>query len=321
MPRRSTHRPRGVPMISERRIELDPGMDAVHELLSAAPPEDPLHGRVPVIASDPELVQSPLAQRWVRVVEATQGRLVRGRVYLREGAVLDLQVQRGLITAEVQGTRRYRVKIAVSLPVGELQGDLRERLAGSGGLTGEDLQQAILALGDSVFPAPRHIIPFCPCLDSAPFCKHVCAALHGFGVRLDGEPGLLLVLRGLVPDRVGERGPSLLPLAPEKALHGDLGAIFGIDLMTPCVDAPSSPVGDPRGAAIEAREEAARLPEIAREYLRTIGIPTHVIDAWLREGVLRRTGRHGIYERSPEADRRISAHLPGDDGSGPEPGT
>lgn len=303
-------------MISERRVELDAGMEAVHELLSAAPPEDPLHGRTPVISSDPEVVQSPLAQRWVRVVESTQGRLVRGRVYLRDGAVLDLQVQRGLITAEVQGTSRYRVKIAVSLPVGELQSDLRERLAGSAALTGDDLQQVILGLGDSVFPAPRHIIPFCPCLDNAPFCKHVCAALHGFGVRLDGQPELLLVLRGLLPDRVGEHGPSLLPLAPEKALGGDLAAIFGIDLVTPTTGAPSSPAGDPLSAELDAREEVARLPEIARDYLRTIGIPTHVIDGWLREGVLRRTGRHGIYERTPEADRRISAHMPGDDGSG-----
>jgi len=49
--------------------------------------------------------------------------------------------------------------------------------------------------------------------------------------------------------------------------------------------------------------------EVRREYLRELGIPTPTIDAWLREGVLRRTGRHGVYERTPEAGRRIAAHL------------
>ncbi len=317
MPRRWTHRPRGVPMITERRIELDPGIEAVHALLATAPEEDTLHGRTPVVPGDPDiLVQSPLGQRWYRMVESTQGRLVRGRAYLREGAVLDLQCQRGLLTAEVQGGSRYRLKIAVSLPVGDALTDLQARLAGTAGLAGAALQTVILALGDSVFPAPRHIVPFCPCLDSAPFCKHVCAALHGFGVRLDSQPELLLVLRGLVPDAAQIAGPLLAPLPADKALTGDLAAIFGIELVSTGAGptgAATAPTGDAAARRSDPSESAARLPEIAREYLRTVGIPTHVIDAWLREGVLRRTQRHGIYERTAEADRRIAAHMPGED--------
>ena len=311
MPRR-----RVPPAITERRTEPAAGFAQVHELLASAPPEDPLHGRTPVTAPDAAIVQTPLGRRWYAMVEASNGRLVRGRAYLREGAVLDLQVQRGLLTAEVQGTSRYRVKIAVSLPVGEQQADLRARLAGAAGLTGAELHDAILALGDGVIPAPRHVVPFCSCMDSTPFCKHVCAALHGFGVRLDSQPELLLLLRGLLQDaREAPPGPLLAPLAPEKRLAGDLAEIFGIDLVAsaePGAPGPCEPPCPP-----DPREPApvSSLPEVTREYLRTVGVPTHLIDAWLREGVLRRTHRHGIYERTAEAERRVAALMPGDDGT------
>lgn len=317
MPRR-----RAPPAITERRTEPGAGIAEVHELLATAPPEDPLHGRTPVVAPDAEIVQTPLGRRWYAMVESTNGRLVGGRGYLRDGAVLDLQVQRGLLTAEVQGTSRYRVKIAVSLPVGEQQADLRARLTSAVGLTGADLQEAILALGDAVIPPPRHVVPFCSCMDSTPFCKHVCAALHGFGVRLDSQPELLLVLRGLVPEtREAPPGPLLAPLAPEKRLTGDLAEIFGIDLVSstePGATGSSEPPPppDPREPA-----PASSLPEVTREYLRTVGVPTHLIDAWLREGVLRRTHRHGIYERTPEADRRVADLMPGDDGTADSSGS
>ena len=325
MPRR-----RAPPAIPQRRIDLDGAdsidgvggtdrsdrIDGVHELLASAPPEDLLHGRTPVTAPDAGIVKTPVGRCWYAMVESTHGRLVRGRAYLREGAVLDLQVQRGLITAEVQGTSRYRVKIAVSLPVGELQADLRQRMASAAGLTGVDLQDAILPFADTIVPPPRHIIPFCSCMDSTPFCKHVCAALHGFGVRLDSQPELLLLLRGLLPDGPpAPPGPLLTPLAPGKRLTGDLTEIFGIDIVastSPGAEDPAQPgTPDPRDAAGPSSR-----PEVTREYLRTVGVPTHFIDAWLREGVLRRTHRHGIYERTAEADKRIAALMPGDDGTG-----
>jgi hypothetical protein len=178
-------------------------------------------------------------------------------------------------------------------------------------------------------PAPRHIVPFCQCQDTTPFCKHVCAALYGLGVRLDSEPELLLVLRGLGPEGpTAVARPTLAPLAPEKALVGDLAALFGIDLLAaPAASSVASPAAEPDPAPGPAALAPARsfepdgaqtsIPEfepqgpaeIRRDHLRELGIPTSTIDAWLREGVLRRTGRHGVYERTPEASRRITAHL------------
>lgn len=310
-PRRSP-RPRAVP-VSEQRIVIDDHLDEVRELLAAPRPDDPLKGRTPVQVREPELARGPLARRWARMVETTGGRLIRARAYLREGAVLDLQVQRGLLLALVQGTRRYHVKIVVSLPVGELQAQLRAGLTGAAGLRGPELEAVMLRLDDAIFPAPRHLVPFCQCQDTAPFCKHVCAALYGFAVRLDDDPGLLLLLRGLTPDDAPTT-PALAPLPAEKQLlHADLGALFGIELIaaTPPSPAPA-PAAPP--AALELPPERPDLREVSREYLRELGVPTHTIDAWLREGVLQRTHRHGIYVRSLEADRRLSAYEPDDPG-------
>jgi len=329
----------------------------------------------PVAVSGPMIGSSALARVWYRFVETTHGRLVRGRAYLRAGAVLDLQVHRGIVTAEVQGTRRYHVKIAVALPGGLQLAELRARLGAATTLRGAALHDVILGAAQALLPAPRHIVPFCQCLDAAPFCKHVCAALYGLGVRLDAEPELLLVLRGLAPDEPGATDrAAITPLAPEKLLDGDLGALFGIDLLAAPVAVPPTPAprpstADPTDASsttsptaspmtptdaptdptdasptrsplasplaspppadedpdpprrepelvLDAAPECFADPglsgapdEVRRDYLRELGIPPPTIDAWLREGVLRRTGRHGVYERTPEAGRRIAAHL------------
>lgn len=314
MHRRRNTRPRPVP-VPEQRIVLDDQLDGLHDLLAAPRPDDPLVGRAPVQV-DPAAARGPLARRWTWMVDNTGGRLVRGRAYLVDGAVLDLQVRRGMLQATIQGTRRYHVKIVVSLPVGELQAQLRAGVAGAAGLQGEALTAVVLRLDDAVFPAPRHLVPFCPCLDTAPFCKHVCAALLGFGVRLDADPGLLLLLRGLTPDEPEGTAPVLAPLPAEKQLHGDLAELFGIELLAPPAS-PAAPPGprEPAPAPVESEDPRPRpgLPEVGREVLRDLGVPTHTIDAWLREGVLQRTTRHGIYTRTPEADLRISAYAPGDD--------
>lgn len=277
----------------------------------------------PVVGVGAAIGASTLGRIWHRFVDSTGGRLAGARAYLRAGAVLDLQVQRGIIAAEVQGSRRYQVKIAIALPGAPAVLELQGRLGDVASLSGGALQDAILGVAQGLMPAPRHLVPICQCPDTAPFCKHVCAALYGLAVRLDREPGLLLVLRGVVADApAGAQRSALAPLAAEKRLGGDLGALFGIELLAPAraepAPEPAAPEpgpgpDDPAPGGPPAEAAAAELlrgpAEVRREYLRELGIPTPTIDAWLREGVLRRTGRHGVYERTPEASRRIAAHL------------
>lgn len=49
--------------------------------------------------------------------------------------------------------------------------------------------------------------------------------------------------------------------------------------------------------------------EVQREYLRVIGISARTIDTWLRSGVLRKTDRAGVYERTPEVSQKITDFL------------
>jgi len=46
-------------------------------------------------------------------------------------------------------------------------------------------------------PLPKEISLECSCPDWASMCKHVAAVLYGVGARLDLEPELLFVLRGV----------------------------------------------------------------------------------------------------------------------------
>jgi uncharacterized Zn finger protein len=67
-------------------------------------------------------------------------------------------------------------------------------------------------------------------------CKHVAAALYGIGTRLDAEPELLFVLRGVTSSELVRKAADEMAaaaaaahVAPELAGE-DLGALFGIDL-------------------------------------------------------------------------------------------
>jgi uncharacterized Zn finger protein len=48
-----------------------------------------------------------------------------------------------------------------------------------------------------MFPSPKEIHFDCSCPDWASMCKHVAATLYGVGARLDKDPMLFFVLRGL----------------------------------------------------------------------------------------------------------------------------
>lgn len=135
-----------------------------------------------------------------------ESRLDRGKRYVRTGAVIDLQLQKGKVSARVQGRRKspYKVEIRIS-PLSEercqkiiekcgrkienlealLQGDFPEELKG-------------LFLGEGgLFPQPKEISFQCSCPDWALLCKHVAAALYGIGARLDENPLLFFELRGI----------------------------------------------------------------------------------------------------------------------------
>ena len=70
----------------------------------------------PVTANGRSIAKSFWGKAWCRNIESYQdyeSRLPRGRSYLKNGAVIDLNIEPGLVTAMVAGSELYQVKIAI----------------------------------------------------------------------------------------------------------------------------------------------------------------------------------------------------------------
>lgn len=163
----------------------------------------------PVILSGRTIAKSWWGKAWCQNLEQYadfETRLPRGQKYVRSGAVVDLQIQKGKITARVQGTRRtpYKIEIRIS-PLSQQRCDeimdrcttrvdtLENLLSGS---FPESMKDVFLGDG-GLFPTPKEISFSCSCPDWAVMCKHVAAALYGVGARLDENPTLFFSLRGI----------------------------------------------------------------------------------------------------------------------------
>lgn len=163
----------------------------------------------PVIISGRTIAKEWWGKAWCENLERYadyESRLDRGKRYVRTGAVVDLQIQKGKINARVQGRRKtpYKVEIRIS-PLSEercqnmiaLCGDKIQNLeALMEGDFPDELREAFLQQG-GLFPEPKEIAFNCSCPDWALMCKHVAAVLYGVGARFDENPLLFFELRGL----------------------------------------------------------------------------------------------------------------------------
>jgi uncharacterized Zn finger protein len=170
-------------------------------------------------------------------------RLPRGRTYLHNGSVVDLQIQAGHVTALVSGSRLYKIEIKIkTLPAAHWARIKRECSGKIGSMI--DLLQGRLSGGtmevvthrqNGLFPKPAEISLDCSCPDWAGMCKHVAAALYGVGVRLDEDPSLLFRLRGVDHAELLASAAEAARRSPAtKAKPGiadaELAEVFGIDL-------------------------------------------------------------------------------------------
>ena len=117
-----------------------------------------------------------------------------------------------------------------------------------------------------LFPRPREIKFRCNCPDWASMCKHVAAVLYGIGTRLDDDPELLFVLRGVDPLELIAEASTTSQL--ESALSSssgvsldasDLESVFGIDLDDENDSAPaaSKPAAKKRRATKKSTKKTA----------------------------------------------------------------
>lgn len=193
----------------------------------------------PVKVAGTRIAASFWGKAWCTNLEAYSdfaNRLPRGRTYLRTGAVLDLKIAAGSVSALVAGSSLYEVSVRIRrLPLKRWKGVI----SGCAGrvdsaielLSGRVPEPVLRALVDGkagLFPAPAEIGFDCSCPDFAGMCKHIAAVLYGVGARLDRSPELFFTLRKL---DLNDLVASSVPVAAPSDLDGaSLEGIFGIEL-------------------------------------------------------------------------------------------
>jgi uncharacterized Zn finger protein len=178
-------------------------------------------------------------------------RLPRGRTYVRNGSVLDLQIEPGEVKALVCGSKIYKVSVKVAaMPnagwksiCADCAGAIDSLVELLQGRFSKGVMERICQQKTGLFPSPAEIEFSCSCPDWASMCKHVAAVLYGVGARLDHQPELLFKLRQVNQQDLIAKAGSDLPLAKtapatERVISADrLSELFGLE-MAPAEENP-----------------------------------------------------------------------------------
>lgn len=234
-------------------------------------------GRVvrPVAIEGRTIARSFWGQAWCENLESYsdyENRMPRGRTYVRNGSVVDLQIAAGRVTAVVAGSDVYEIGIDIDplepkrwrALVRECAGKIGSMVELLQGRFSREVMQVLARPKTGLFPSPRQIRMSCSCPDWATMCKHVAAALYGVGARLDEEPEIFFTLRRVDQSELVTEATAADRLTRTaggrrvKTLEADsLSAIFGIELDGAAATPPPT-----RGAA---RQPAARRTVAARK--------------------------------------------------------
>ena len=215
----------------------------------------------PVLIEGRTIAKSFWGKAWCDNLERYSdfaNRLPRGRTYVRNGSVIDLQIGPGKIQALVSGSEIYEVQVKV-MPVAKARWkSICEDCAGGidslvellQGKFSKGVMERVCRQNTGLFPSPKEIHLSCSCPDWASMCKHVAAVLYGIGARFDQQPELLFRLHDVDHADLISKAGTGLPLAKNAPAAGkilqseDLSGIFGLEM-------------DQNGAA-EAEPRAAR---------------------------------------------------------------
>ena len=203
----------------------------------------------PVEIEERTIARTFWGKKWCDNLEAYSdyaNRLDRGRTYVRNGSVVDLQIGKGKVTAMVSGSELYQVKITIKdldkkrwqAMLGECAGQVASLVELLQGRLSSAVMDVVTRHGKGLFPAPGEITFKCNCPDYASMCKHVAASLYGVGARLDTQPEVLFLLRGVDPlELISQASNVHIADAPDSGAQAlgdtDLSALFGIDLGEP----------------------------------------------------------------------------------------
>ena len=205
------------------------------------------HPVSPVVVEGRTIVKTFWGKAWCENLERYsdfENRLPRGRTYVRNGSVIDLQIAPGEIKALVSGSEIYTVKVKVA-PVAKARwesickdcaGAIESLIELLQGRFSKGVMERVCRQKTGLFPSPDEIQLSCSCPDWADMCKHVAAVLYGIGTRLDHQPDLIFRLHNVDEKELIAGAGTAFPQgkkapAPGKVLGGeDLSVLFGLEL-------------------------------------------------------------------------------------------
>src|ERR1017187_116335 len=205
------------------------------------------HPVSPVVIDGRAIAKTFWGKSWCENLERYSdycNRLPRGRTYVRNDSVVDLQIAPSEIKARVSGSEIYEVVVNVSAVPKARWNSICADCAGAidslvellQGRFSKGVMERICQQKTGLFPAPAEIHFTCSCPDWASMCKHVAAVLYGIGARLDERPELLFKLRKVDEKALLAKAGKGVPLskkgpATAKVLAEDgLSELFGLDL-------------------------------------------------------------------------------------------
>ncbi len=182
-------------------------------------------------------------------------RLPRGATYVRNGSVVDLVIKPKKIEAIVAGSEPYTIKIDITALDAKRWKSIRSECSESidslldllSGKLSDGVMKRLTDQKSGLFPSPKEIKMSCSCPDYSSCCKHLAAVMYGIGSRLDSQPELLFMLRGVDHQELVTQAIAAGNLDRELVSGGsgglesqDLGAIFGIQLDSVAAETPTS---------------------------------------------------------------------------------
>jgi uncharacterized Zn finger protein len=149
------------------------------------------------------------SRRFVDVVESysKSNRLTRGKRYARKGQIVDITVENGVVSAQVQGSRADPYDITIRGDAldedtwTEVEAAMADQAVFAAQLLTEempaDIEEVFEACGVSLFPETySDMRTRCSCPDHANPCKHIAAVFYVLAERFDDDPFLIFRWRG-----------------------------------------------------------------------------------------------------------------------------
>lgn len=224
--------------VAERRIRAEKEMQRLKKKG---------HPVAPVVTEGRVIARTFWGKAWCDNLEQYSdyaNRLPRGRTYVRNGSVVDLQIGAGQVSAWVSGSELYKVRMVIKTLspqhwmaiCDDCSGRVQSLVELLQGTLAQGVMERLCDHQKGLFPSPQEIEFSCSCPDWAGMCKHVAAVFYGIGTRLDTNPELLFSLRHVDHAELIAKASHHLPLAvqapaDEKLLSiNELSDLFGLDL-------------------------------------------------------------------------------------------